>query len=372
MEKGQIYFRILTLTIILCSVVFARGILANSVQIPTVGKVQYVSLEVLQEKFSEITVVNKPAVLISEISGNGKTIRVRSGSSFYALDKKIIKIPVKVVYAKKQMFLPPDVVEAILIHLIPYEVFYQYRKDSLVMEVRSKDAGPGFLPIRAIVIDAGHGGKDPGTSDKKKNREKDIVLKVALRLQKELKKEYPEMIVYMTRNRDTFIPLEERSSMANRLLRDTKEAIFVSIHCNASLSPNPSGFEIYYLSQTPTTERDRETSIRENKILDSPYPVPIPEIQAGMLSSLVQRRSRNFAMKIDRELSRGIGKLIPSRGVKKANFSVLRGSLMPAVLIEMGYLSHPKEAIYLNSSKVQARIVKSIVKGIGSYGEGKD
>ncbi|MCC5813358.1 MAG: N-acetylmuramoyl-L-alanine amidase [Leptospira sp.] len=367
MEKGKIRFWILVLLAFIPNFLFA-----SSVTIKTVGKAQYVSLEVLKQKFPELEVLEKPAVLITEIRGNGKRIRVRSGSSFYALNDKIIKIPIKVIYSKQQMFLPPDVVEAILMNLVTVEVFYQYQKDSLVMEVRSSDAGIGFLPIRAVVIDAGHGGKDPGTSDKKGNKEKTIALNVALALEKALKKEYPEMIVYLTRNNDRFIPLEDRSQLANNLLKDTKEAVFISIHCNASLSPMPSGYEIYYLSQTPTTEQERETSIRENKIIDSKYPAPIPSIQAGMLSNVVQRRSKLIADKLDVEFQKGIGSLIPSRGVKKANFSVLRGSLMPAVLIEMGYLSHPKEAIYLNSVKVQGRIVNSIVKGIKAYGEGKD
>jgi N-acetylmuramoyl-L-alanine amidase len=367
LEKGKIRF-----WIVVFFVLYPGFLFSTSVTLKTVGKAQYISLEVLKQKFPELEVLEKPAVLITEIRGNGKRIRIRSGSSFYALNDKIIKIPIKVIYSKQQMFLPPDVVEAILMNLVAVEVFYQYQKDSLVLEVRKSDAGIGFLPIRAVVIDAGHGGKDPGTSDKKGNKEKTIALNVALGLEKALKKEYPEMIVYLTRNNDRFIPLEDRSLLANKLLKDTKEAVFISIHCNASLSPMPSGYEIYYLSQTPTTEQERETSIRENKIIDSKYPSPIPSIQSGMLSNLVQRRSKMIADKLDIEFEKGIGSLIPSRGVKKANFSVLRGSLMPAVLIEMGYLSHPKEAIYLNSTKVQGRIVNSIVKGIKAYGEGKD
>lgn len=367
MEKGKIHFWILILLSLFPNLLFA-----TSVSIQTIGKSQYIPLDEISRRFPDLEILDKPAVLITEIRGNGKKIRIRSGSSFYVLDDKIVKIPIKVIYSKQKMHIPPDIVEAILMNLVSKEVFYQYQKDSLVLEVRKTDAGVGFLPIRAVVIDAGHGGKDPGTSDSKGNKEKDISLKVALALETALKKEYPDMIIYLTRNNDRFIPLEDRSMLANKLLKDTKEAIFISIHCNASLSPKPSGYELYYLSQTPTTEQERETSIRENRIIDSQYPSPIPSIQSGMLSNLVQRRSKRFAEKLDVTFEAGFGALIPSRGVKKANFSVLRGSLMPAVLIEMGYLSHPKESIYLNSPKVQARIVNSIVKGIKAYGEGKD
>jgi N-acetylmuramoyl-L-alanine amidase len=110
----------------------------------------------------------------------------------------------------------------------------------------------------------------------------------------------------------------------------------------------------------------------ENKILGTQTGEPIRSIQAGMMSSLVQRRSKVFAESLDLEFSRNFGNLIPSRGVKKADFAVLRGSLMPAVLIEMGFLSHPQESIYLNSEKVQKKIAESIVRGIQSYGERKD
>lgn len=366
MEKAKIHFWILTSFFFL-----SISLYSESVRLQTTGRNQYIAIEDLSEIFPELQVTYHNAILITEISGNKNKIRVRSGSSFYSLGDNIVKIPLKTIHSRGKNYLPPDIVESILVNLIPYEVFYQYRENQLILEVQSKNAGSGFLPIRAVVIDAGHGGKDPGTSDSKGNQEKEIVLKVALGLKKMLRKEYPEMVIYLTRDKDFFVPLEDRSLIANRLLKDTKEAIFISLHCNASLSNKPSGYEIYFLSQTATTEQARELAIQENKILTSNYKQPIPSIQAGMMSSLVQRRSKNFADLLDIEFNQAIGSLIPSRGVKKADFSVLRGSLMPAVLIEMGYLSHPKEAIYLNSTKVQNRIIKSIVKGIKAYGEGK-
>lgn len=367
MEKNQVPYWALVFWIFLIPEV----VLGESVSLPTLGKNRHVSLGDLIGVFTELEVLASPVTQIAEVKGNGRSIRIRAGSSFYTMEDSVHKIPVQVVYSRQNFYLPPDVVEAILVNLVSYEVFYQYSDEGLVLEVGSTLAGTGFLPVRAVVIDAGHGGKDPGTSSARGAQEKDISLLVAKGLQKALKKEYADMVVYMTRDSDVFIPLEERSQMANRLLRDTKEAIFISIHCNASLSDKPSGYEIYYLSQTPTTEQARELAIQENKILTTNYSSPIPAIQAGMLSSLVQRRSKHLAENLDREFESGIGVLIPSRGVKKADFSVLRGSLMPAVLIEMGYLSHPKESVYLNSAKVQGRIVKSIVKGIKAYGDGK-
>ncbi|WCL48212.1 N-acetylmuramoyl-L-alanine amidase family protein [Leptospira sp. GIMC2001] len=367
MGKGKVSFWTLIFIVFLPCNVYSE-----SVTLKTYGKNSYITLEDLITVLPELKVQSDHNILLTEVNGNGAKLRFRSSSSFYILDNKVIKIPLKVIYSKGKTFIPPDLAEAIIVNLIPYEIFYQFRDQTLALEVRSKDAGKGFLPIRAVVIDAGHGGKDPGTSDTKGNNEKDISLKVAIGLSKALSKEYPEMVVYLTRDKDVFIPLEERSVLANKLLKDTKEAVFISLHCNASLSNKPSGYEIYYLSQTPTTEQARELAILENKILTSNYVSPISNIQAGMMSSLVQRRSKNLADRIDTEFQKGIGSLIPSRGVKKADFSVLRGSLMPAVLIEMGYLSHPKESIFLNSAKLQNRIIKSIIRGIQSYGDGKE
>ncbi|NCN09127.1 MAG: N-acetylmuramoyl-L-alanine amidase [Leptospira sp.] len=345
---------------------------SESVKLPLRGKYSYLALDEIQKIFPELTINSNDPIQITSIKGNSKEIRIRTGSSFYVLDGTINKIQLKILSSRGKTYIPPDLVEAILMNLIEYEVFYQFADTQLVLEVRTKDAGKSFLPVKAVVIDAGHGGKDPGTSSKKGKHEKDIALAVANQLYAAIRKTYPEMVVYRIRSNDSFVPLDERSQLANKLLIDVKEAIFISLHCNASLSEKPSGYEIYYLSQTPTTEQARETAILENKILNSNYGQPVANIQAGMMSSLVQRRSRKLASTLDSHLNKGIGRLIPARGIKKADFSVLRGSLMPAVLIEMGYLSHPKESVFLESKKVQSRLVKSILQGIKDYGDGKD
>lgn len=347
-------------------------IYTESVKLPLKGKYSYLQLDEIQRVFPELSITNNDPIQITSIKGNNKEIRIHVGSSFYVLDGSINKIQLKILSAQGKIFIPPDLVEAILMNLIEYEVFYQFADTNLVLEVRTKDAGKSFLPVKAVVIDAGHGGKDPGTSSSAGKNEKDIALAVANQLYAAIRKTYPEMVVYRIRSDDTFVPLEERSHLANKLLLDVKEAIFISLHCNSSLSDKPSGYEIYYLSQTPTTEQARETAILENKILHSNYGHIVANIQSGMMSSLVQRRSRKLASSLDFHLNKGIGRLIPQRGIKKADFSVLRGSLMPAVLIEMGYLSHPKEAVFLESKKVQSRLIKSILQGIKDYGDGKD
>lgn len=322
--------------------------------------------------FPELNKKSKLNLRIVSISGNGKVLYLRSGSSFYAINKKIQKTKNAPAFYQGDFLLPPDFVEAIFINLVNYEILYDWKETELILKIPNRANQPSFLPVQAIIIDPGHGGKDPGTSDKKGNNEKDIALKISLILESQLRKKFPNLLVYLTRKEDIYVSLEERAAFANRILQKTKDAIFISIHCNSAVSLEPYGFEVYFLSQTPTLEQEREVAIRENKIIDSPYPEPIPSIQIGLMSSLIQRRSKNLALSVDKELGKGIGKLIPSRGVKKANFSVLRGSLMPAILIEVGYLSNPREAVFLNTSKVQTRIAQSIMKGIQNYSNGKD
>ncbi|EMG20940.1 N-acetylmuramoyl-L-alanine amidase [Leptospira interrogans serovar Icterohaemorrhagiae str. Verdun HP] len=143
--------------------------------------------------------------------------------------------------------------------------------------------------------------------------------------------------------------------------------MFISLHCNSSINEEVNGFEIYYLSQTPSTESARETALLENKILKAKGSPVVKKIQAGMMSSLIQRRSRILARSLESEMKKKLQPQILSRGVKKADFSVLRGSLMPAVLVEMGYLSHEKESKLLQSKSLQVKIAKSIVEGIRGY-----
>ncbi|EQA45824.1 N-acetylmuramoyl-L-alanine amidase [Leptospira broomii serovar Hurstbridge str. 5399] len=364
MEKNHILLRGLILFLF-----FGIAPLSAQVRIATIGKNRYVHLEEIRKRIPSLQTKFEPAILVGSISHPSGEIRFRIGSSFYAINGSLEKTSLPVLYQNRDFLLPPEVVEAIFVRLLPDDVKYEFHDTELVFEILPKAE---LLRLSSIILDAGHGGKDPGTSSNKGLQEKSVSLQVAKILKKFLNKVYPEVRVVLTRGEDTFVELERRSEIANKEIQKGGSVVFVSLHCNASISEDVNGFEVYYLSQTPSTESARETSILENRIVGKKGSLGIKKIQAGMLSSLVQRRSRSLAHNVESEMKKKLGPKILSRGVKKADFSVLRGSLMPAILVEMGYLTNGKESELLASQAQQVRVAKSILEGIRAYELAKD
>jgi len=223
--------------------------------------------------------------------------------------------------------------------------------------------------ITFIVIDAGHGGKDPGALSKSGVREKDIALSISRLVETELKKHLKDVEVILTRKNDTFIELEKRTDIANSKLKKGSNGIFVSIHLNASLSNKISGIETYYLSQTPTNEEARKTAALENESIKfetnrkkGSYQ-DIDYIEARMMTTQIQRESVKLANLIQKSLVKGL-KDLKDRGVKKADFFVLRGVLMPAVLVEVGYMTNTSDLSKLTKKNYQEAAAKAISDGI--------
>ncbi|RHX79440.1 N-acetylmuramoyl-L-alanine amidase [Leptospira yasudae] len=338
--------------------------LAAKVSIPTQASERYVRFEDVQKEFPSLKSSFNPATFVGSIKHPSGEIRFRVGSSFYTFNQTIEKISVPILYKEKDFLIPPEIVEALFVQLMSEDVRYEYKENVLELEVLP---GAETLGIKTVLIDAGHGGKDPGTASNDGTNEKSVALQVAKILKKFFEKVYPEIEVVLTRPDDTFVELEQRSAIANRELKKKGSALFISLHCNSSINEDVNGFEIYYLSQTASTESARETALLENRILKPKGTSAVKRIQAGMMSSLIQRRSRILARSLESEMKKKLQPQILSRGVKKADFSVLRGSLMPAVLVEMGYLSHEKESKLLQSKSLQVKIAKSIVEGIRGY-----
>lgn len=359
MAKNQIYFW--TLILFFPNV---WELLEAKISIPTQSSKRYVYFEDIQKEFPSLKSSFNPATFVGAIQHPSGEVRFRVGSSFYTFNQTIEKISVPVLYKEKDFLIPPEIVEAIFVQLMSEDVRYEYKENVLELEILPSVEK---LEIKTILIDAGHGGKDPGTASNDGTNEKLVALQVAKILQKFFEKVYPTINVVLTRSDDTFIELERRSEIANRELKKSGSALFISLHCNSSINMDVNGFEIYYLSQTPSTESARETALLENRIFKPKGTPAIKKIQAGMMSSLIQRRSRILARSLESEMKKKLQPQILSRGVKKADFSVLRGSLMPAVLVEMGYLSHEKESKLLQSKSLQVKIAKSIVEGIRGY-----
>ncbi|MFZ0639314.1 MAG: N-acetylmuramoyl-L-alanine amidase [Candidatus Acidiferrales bacterium] len=220
------------------------------------------------------------------------------------------------------------------------------------------------LKISRIVIDPGHGGHDTGTIGPHGVMEKNVCLDVALRLGKLIQKKLPGAEVIYTRKTDVFVPLEERTAIANQAKAD----LFISIHANSSHNDTARGIETYYLNFT-TSQEALETASRENALSDS----SIHELQ-DLIKKIADNdkieESRELASDIQNSLTgqlRQVSTAERNRGVKKAPFVVLIGADMPSVLAEISFLSNPTDEKMLQRPMQRQRIAQGIFRGVESY-----
>lgn len=225
--------------------------------------------------------------------------------------------------------------------------------------------------FNCIVIDAGHGGKDPGAIGVTGVKEKDVNLNIALKLGKLILQNIPEIKVVYTRKTDEFIELYKRGKIAN----EAGGKLFISIHCNSTEKKDNGyrGFEVYLLRPGRTKEAIRIAEF-ENSVIkyeDNPnrYEKLTDEnfILVSMAHSQFMRYSETFSDFLNQSWKTETE--IPSLGVKQAGFYVLVGASMPSVLIETGFLSNRKDEAYLASSKGQSDIAQSIFNAIFKYKE---
>lgn len=223
--------------------------------------------------------------------------------------------------------------------------------------------------LDAIVIDAGHGGKDPGAIGVNGVKEKDVNLAIALKLGSLIKKEMPGVKVVYTRDDDTFVELYKRGKIAN----ENGGKLFVSLHCNSMpKKPNDSrGFEVYLL-RLGKTQDAIEIAEFENSVIkyeDNPdrYKKLTDEnfIFVSMAHSAFMRFSESFSDILNQKWKDKVN--TPSRGVKQAGFYVLVGASMPSVLIESGFLSNPQEERFLGSPSGQSEIAHAMLESVKKY-----
>jgi N-acetylmuramoyl-L-alanine amidase len=220
------------------------------------------------------------------------------------------------------------------------------------------------LKIGRIVIDAGHGGHDTGTIGPTGLMEKDLCLDVALRLGKIIQQRLPGADVVFTRSDDTFIPLEERTHIAN----EAKADMFISIHANSSQDTGARGIETYYLNLKGSAEA-MEVAARENATDDQ----GIHELQ-DLVKQIARTEkideSKEFAEDVQDSLSKRIqksAKPVKNRGVRKAPFVVLIGADMPSILTEISFLSNPADEKMLKQPEHRQRVAEGIYQGLASY-----
>jgi N-acetylmuramoyl-L-alanine amidase len=220
---------------------------------------------------------------------------------------------------------------------------------------------------RLVVIDAGHGGVDPGARGPGGTREKDVTLAIALQLAAILRED-PTLEVRMTRDRDTLIALTDRGRLANTWRANGQDAVFMSIHANASERRAASGFETFFLSEAKT-EDARRVAEMENAAqrfeTEAPKLDPISFIMHDLRQNRYLRDSSDWAAMIQRRLAAVHPG--PNRGVKQAGFVVLDGAFMPAVLVEIGFISNPQEEQMMGRSDHQRRIAQQLANSVRDF-----
>lgn len=256
----------------------------------------------------------------------------------------------------------------------PFKVIYNTFKNELVIGVISggeeepkapaQPAPAAFRKGKIVVVDAGHGGKDSGAVGHKKIMEKEVVLHLALEVEKELVKRGYQVV--MTRKSDVFIPLQERTKIANRAGAD----MFLSIHANAfSKQLDVKGVETYFLSAA-RTERAKRVAAKENvaEIGDMGY--SSQQTFLNLLSREQVIASNKLAIDVQQNLLSSIRSKysgVKDKGVRAGPFWVLMGAQMTAVLVEIGYITNPTEARRMSNSHYQKYMARGIANGVDSY-----
>jgi N-acetylmuramoyl-L-alanine amidase len=277
----------------------------------------------------------------------GQKIQAMVGSRIVMVDKEKLTLSAALKRVQGAVVVPPDLERAVF-----------------------SGGKPAAVPLRAgrllgkIVVDAGHGGKDPGAIGLGGVREKDIDLDIAMRVTRNFRAAGVDVI--QTRSNDSFISLAERTSIASRPGVD----LFLSIHANATNSRRACGIEVYYSGpltlqdklETQRLQNERRLCSALNMRRDS---ADVRGIVVDMLYANKLADGPELAEALTRELDKSLGKV--SRGSKTARFFVLRNTLVPAVLVEVGFISNVKEAAQLKSGAYRQRVADAITKSVMRY-----
>jgi N-acetylmuramoyl-L-alanine amidase len=233
--------------------------------------------------------------------------------------------------------------------------------DSLAEQMLSR------MRIAAIVVDPGHGGKDPGASathtvDGRQFTlvEKDLTLKVSRSLHALLSAAWPDKRILLTRTGDTYPTLDDRVAIANSVpLRDNEAVIYISIHANASFAKTARGYEVWYLSP-----EYRRTLIDETQRSES---AEVLRILNDMMEEEFTTESITMARLILNQFEETLGPLSPSRGIKAEDWFVVRNARMPSILVELGFVTNETEALLLADDAYLMKLSQALYKGITQF-----
>jgi len=298
---------------------------------------------------------------------NGREAVFLVGSKYYYVGEEIKKLTEPMLMENGSIYAPLQFAKYTIKRLFELEKKTRISGTEAIPERKAieveRPSEKGYK-IKTVVIDPGHGGKDPGAISRAGLREKDIVLDVSRRIKQELEKNGIEVI--MTRDSDRFIPLSERTRIANRSDAD----LFVSIHVNANRARWLRGFEVYYLSEA-TDDNARALATAENSVLkyeENSFAKHTKDLDA-IVWDLTFTENREESIELAGFICQEVGRITwPwENGVKRARFYVLKGAEMPAVLVELSYISNRWDEKNLKDNYYRQDLAGGITRGIIGY-----
>ena len=302
-----------------------------------------------------------------------KKIKITNQIAFVMIDDNLFQLSSKTVKQNKDYYVPAESFLSIINSLstsisislntnqINLERIVEIPKKTVKVDLKSEKEKWEF---KTIVIDAGHGGKDPGAVGYRGTKEKDIALDVAKRLEKKISKNMDVKVV-MTRDEDVFLRLSERTKIAN----ENNGSLFISIHTNAAEDRRASGFETFLIGLNKN-EYAAKVAARENAVLElegkSGQELTGEDlIQATIAQAAFASSSETFADMVQKEIKKRVQSR--DRGVKQAGFVVLARASMPNVLVELGFISNPAEEKKLRSPQYRDQLATAIYRAVQQY-----
>ena len=332
----------------------------------------YFSLNDFSSALLKKNFINKDVQKIVFSLGNVK-IKVTGNISFIIIDDKPYQLKNNIIYKKGIFYAPIDDFLDLLNEKTGSSYVMDYSSLSIQNKFISQEVSTNPVDLYqekkkwkfdTIIIDPGHGGKDPGAVGYRGTKEKDIVLDVSKRLARKIERNSKTKVI-LTREEDIFLRLQDRTKFANA----NEGELFISIHTNAAEDRRASGFETFLIGPNKNEAAVR-VAARENAALElegfSGKKLTNEDlIKATIAQSAFAAKSEEFASLVQNEIKKRVQS--KDRGVKQAGFYVLMGASMPNVLIELGFISNPNEEKKLNSSSYRDMLATSIYYAVLKY-----
>ena len=339
--------------------------------VKTIENNELISLNSLSSVLGFKNFVNEKTEKIV-VNIDGKKIKATNGITFVLLDDKTYQLSKKVIIQNGNYFISTTSLFDLINSINPASQF-NLKGSEIIISRKTLNQKAEKVDLAnekrkwkfsTIIIDPGHGGKDPGAVGYRGTLEKDVALDVAKRLEKKISRNMSVKTV-LTRDEDIFLKLDERKQIAN----DNNGSLFISIHANAAQDRRASGFETFLIGPNKNEAAVR-VATRENAVLElegfSGKKLTNEDlIQATIAQSAFASKSEQFAALVQEE----IGKRVTSRnrGVKQAGFYVLWGASMPNVLVELGFISNLSEEKKLRSSQYRETLATAIFRAVEKY-----